>query len=69
MSDNAAIDLSMLARRQRRTLTEIGSMRDDFAVLAGVAMRRHGTRGSLLNEVHSRHGRLADREREPDAST
>ena len=67
MSDNTTPDLTLLARQQRQLLTEMGSMRDDLAVLTAVAMRQDGTLGALLTEVramHSQHSRLANRVRD-----
>ncbi len=36
-------DLSLLARQQRQILAELGSMRDDLAVLTAIVMRQDGT--------------------------
>jgi hypothetical protein len=70
MSDEITPDLTLLAPRQRQLLSEMGSMRDDLAVLTAVAMRQDGTLSALLAEVramHSRHGRLANRVRDIEA--
>lgn len=70
MSDDITPDLSLLARQQRQILSEIGSMRDDLAVLTAVAMRQDGTLSALLVEVramHAQHSRLANRVREIEA--
>jgi hypothetical protein len=67
MSDDAPPDLSLLARRQGQILTELGSMRDDLAVLTAIAMRQDGTLGTLPTEVramHAQHCRPANRVRE-----
>ena len=67
MSDDTTPDLSLLARQQRQILTEMGSMRDDLAVLTAIAMRQDGTLAALLTEVramHAQHGRLANRVRD-----
>jgi hypothetical protein len=67
MSDDVPPDLALLARQQKQILTELGSMRDDLAVLTAIAMRQDGTLGALLTEVramHSQHSRLANRVRE-----
>jgi len=67
MSDDTTPDLSLLARQQRQILTEMGSMRDDLAVLTAIAMRQDGTLGALLAEVramHAQHSRLANRVRD-----
>ena len=71
MSDNTTPDLTLLARQQRQLLTEMGSMRDDLAVLTAVAMRQDGTLGALLTEVramHSQHSRLSNRVRDLEAA-
>lgn len=67
MSDDTMPDLSLLARQQRQILTEMGSMRDDLAVLTAIAMRQDGTLAALLAEVramHSQHSRLVNRVRD-----
>ena len=67
MSDDNTRDLSLLARQQRQILTEMGSMRDDLAVLTAIAMRQDGTLAALLAEVramHSQHSRLVNRVRD-----
>jgi hypothetical protein len=70
MSDEPTPDLSLIARQQRQLLAEMGSSRDDLAVLTAIAMRQDGTLSALLNEVramHSQHSRLANRVREIEA--
>ena len=72
MSDDATPDLSLLARQQRQILTELGSVRDDLAVLTAIAMRQDATLSGLLNEVramHSQHSRLANRVRDLEKPT
>ena len=72
MGDDAPPDLSLIARQQRQILAELGSMRDDMAVLTAIAMRQDGTLGALLNEVramHSQHSRLANRVRDLESQT
>ena len=67
MSDDIPPDLSLIARQQRQTLAELGSMGDDMVILTAIAMRQDGTLGALLNEVramHSQHSRLANRVRD-----
>jgi len=67
MVDDSTPDLSLLARLQRQLLAEMGSMRDDMAVLTAIVMREDGTLSALLTEVraiHSQHSRLADRVRD-----
>ncbi len=66
MSDNNAPGLSLIARQQVQILSEMGSMRDDLAVLTAIAMRQDGTLAAVLTELramHSQHGRLANRVR------
>jgi hypothetical protein len=72
MSDNAIPELSLIARQQGIILSELGSMRDDLAVLTAIAMRQDGTLGALLTELramHSQHSRLANRVRDLEART
>ena len=67
MSDDTTPDRSLLARQQRQILTEMGSMRDDLAVLTAIAMRQDGTLAALLAEVramHAQDSRLANRVRD-----
>jgi hypothetical protein len=67
MSDDTSTDLSLLARQQRQLLAEVGSIRDDIAVLTAIAMRQDGTLSALLTEVramHAQHSRLANRVRD-----
>lgn len=70
MSDDITPDLSLPARQQRQLLAEMGSMRDDLALLTAIVMRQDGTLPALLVEVramHSQHCRLANRVREIEA--
>jgi hypothetical protein len=61
MEDNAQADLTLIARQQKRLLSEMGQMRDDMAVLIAVAQRLDGTVSGLVNEVRAMHSRLARR--------
>lgn len=64
---NEAPDQTLLASQQRQILTELGSMRDDMAVLTAIAMRRDGTLTAVLGELramHSQHSRLVNRVRD-----
>ena len=64
MSGELKIDLEYLARQQQQILGELGTMRDDAAVLLAIVMRIDGTVSGLLREVramHSQHSRLANR--------
>jgi hypothetical protein len=72
MSDNNAPGLSLIARQQGQILSEMGSMRDDLAVLTAIAMRQDGTLAAVLTELramHSQHGRLANRVRNLEEQT
>jgi hypothetical protein len=71
MSDDIPPDLSLIARQQRQILSELGTIRDDLAVLTAIAMRQDGTLAGLLAEVramHSQHSRLANRVRDLETS-
>jgi hypothetical protein len=64
MSGELKIDLEYLARQQQQILGELGTMRDDAAVLLAIVMRIDGTMSGLLREVramHSQHSRLTNR--------
>jgi len=64
MSGELEIDLEYLARQQQQILGELGTMRDDAAVLLAIVMRIDGTVSGLVQEVramHSQHSRLANR--------
>jgi hypothetical protein len=64
MSDEPTIDLAFIARQQDQILTELGTMRDDAAVLLAIVMRIDGTVTGLVREIratHSQHSRLASR--------
>ena len=53
MADENAPDLSLIARQQRQLLTDMGSLRDDLAVLTAIAMRQDGTLAALLTEIRA----------------
>ena len=64
MSDQTNVDLTLIARQQAKLLLDVGSMRDDMAVMMAMLQRLDGTVTGLVNEVratHSRHSRLAAR--------
>ncbi|HET6240337.1 MAG TPA: hypothetical protein VFE41_36020 [Acetobacteraceae bacterium] len=64
MSDDTTPDPSLLARQQRQILTEMGSVRDDLAVLTAIAMRQDGTLAVLpaeMRAMHSQHSGLVNR--------
>ena len=65
------VDLSLIARQLRQVIAELGSLRDDVAVLTAIAMRHDGTLTPMLTELramHSQHGRLANRVRDLESS-
>ena len=71
MSDAGGADLSLIARQQRQLLTDMGTMRDDMAVMIAMLQRLDGTVSGLVTEVraiHSQHSRLANRVRDLEAS-
>ena len=66
MSEETTIDLGLIARQQRQVLDEIGSMRDDMAVMMAILQRQDGMLATMLPELratHSQHSRLASRVR------
>lgn len=67
MSDNPGAELGLIACQQRQIITDLGSLRDDTAVLTAIAMRQDATLTALLTEIramHSQHSRLSNRVRE-----
>lgn len=63
MGDEPAADLTLIARQQRQLLSEVGTMRDDMAVMTAILQRLDGTVAGLVNEVramHSQHFRLSN---------
>jgi hypothetical protein len=57
-------DRSMISRQQRQLLAEMGTRRDDMAVMMAILQRLDGTVGGLVNEVramHAQHSRFASR--------
>lgn len=48
MSDGAAADLTLIARRQRQIIADFGSLRDDITVLIAIAMRQDGTLTAII---------------------
>lgn len=66
MSTDPTADLGLVARQQRQLLAEMGTMRDDMAVMMAMLQRLDGTMAGLVNEVratHARHSRLENRVR------
>jgi len=67
MSDQPQADLSLIARQQAQLLSEMGTLRDDMAVLTAIVQRLDGTMADLVNEIratHSQYNRLDRRVRE-----
>jgi hypothetical protein len=52
-------DLAFLSRQLDRVLTEIGSLRDDMAVLTAIVMRLDGSQSALLQETRATHSQIA----------
>jgi hypothetical protein len=49
-------NLTILAHQQRQILTELGSVRDDMAVLTAIVLRQDGTMSALLTEIRAMQG-------------
>jgi hypothetical protein len=61
-----SIDLAYIGRALQRLNADIGSLRDDMAVLTAIVMRQDTTLSTLLTEIramHAQHSRLANRVR------
>jgi hypothetical protein len=57
-------ELGLIARQQLTLLNEVGTMRDDMAVMMAILQRIDGTLSGLVNEIratHAQHSRLANR--------
>jgi hypothetical protein len=52
-------DLSFIARQIERTLTEIGSLRDDMGVLTAIVLRLDGSHTALLQEIRALHSQIS----------
>jgi hypothetical protein len=66
----ADADLNFLARQNERILTEVGTLRDDVAVLTAMVMRLDGSYLTLLQETRATHAQVArmnDRSRKLEA--
>jgi hypothetical protein len=61
MSDDTVPGFPLLARLQRQLLMEIGSIRDDLAVLTAIAMRQDETPAALFTEARGSPKRGAHR--------
>jgi hypothetical protein len=69
VSDGTTPEVSLLARQQRQILTEMGTLRDEIAVLIAIAMRQDGTLAAFLAEaraMHSQHSRLVNQVRDQE---
>ena len=67
MADETGLDIGLVVRQQRPMLTEMGTMRDDMAVMMAILQRLDGTVAGLVNEIratHSQQSRLDRRVRE-----
>jgi hypothetical protein len=65
------LDLTLLATQQRQILTEVGSIRDDIAVLSTIVLRLDGTLTGLVPELrarHAQHNRMASGIRDLETS-
>jgi hypothetical protein len=65
MPDETGVDIGLIARQQRQTLEEMGTMRDVMAVMMAILQRLDGTVAGLVNEIRATHARTA----EPDGSS
>ncbi len=61
MRDEAAADLTLIARRQLQIIADFGSLRDDISVLTAVAMRQDATLTAILTELSAMHSQHHDR--------
>ena len=52
-------DVNFLVRQNERILIEVGSLRDDMAVLTAMVMRPDGSHAALLQETRATHARIA----------
>ena len=57
MPDETGVDIGLIARQQRQTLEEMGTMRDDMAVMMAILQRLDGTVAGLVNEIRATHAR------------
>ena len=51
--------LSLIARQQAQLLSEMGTLRDDMAVLTAIVQRLDGTMAGLVNEIRATHSQPA----------
>jgi len=57
-------DVSFVARQTERLMTDVGSLRDDMAVLTSIVLRLDSSMTALLQEMRATHtqiGRMNDR--------
>jgi hypothetical protein len=52
-------DLNFFVSQNERILTEVGSLRDDMAVLTAMVMRLDGSHVALLQETRTTHAQIA----------
>lgn len=55
--------LTLIQRQQAQILTELGTMRDDMAVLTAIVQRMDGTLSGLVNEIRATHAQMARADR------
>jgi hypothetical protein len=63
MSDPPQADLSLIAHQQRQILSDMGSMRDDMAVMMAILQRLDGTVSGLVNEIRATHAQQSRMDR------
>lgn len=63
MSDDPQADLSLIARQPRQILAEMGTMRDDMAVMMAILQRLDGTVAGLVNEIRATHAQQSRMDR------
>jgi hypothetical protein len=63
MSDEPQADLSLIARQQAQLLSEMGTIRDDMAVLTAIVLRIDGTLSGLVNEIRATHAQQSRMDR------
>ena len=67
MPDETGADIGLIARQPRQMIEEMGTMRDDMAVMMAILQRLDGTVAGLVNEIratHSQQSRIDRRVRE-----
>ncbi len=51
-------DVSFLARQTERLMTDVGSLRDDMAVLTSIVLRLDSSMTALLQEMRATHAQI-----------